>query len=195
MAVGRVPLTPWDRQDESGRWPVRCPQCDEPFGVSAPRFCPHCGTKVGAGPHGTVWSRVGRLLLPLAPLAALAGSFAPWVVVRGLGAAGLWDVYRFGPFAWLWLVGDVGALGVAVGRLMRVPWVLAGWALFGALSCGVGLSGLVFVRVAGTISHVLGVPIPVRLGYGVEIFVAATVLWVALAAQQWAWRTGARLRM
>lgn len=165
---------------------VVCKTCQHPLTEPFFRFCPHCGRTlvVERRPHGLwVWG------WPLAPLLALVGSFAPWVSVRGMGPAGQWNVYHFGPASWLWLVGDIAALGVAVGLArgarMRVPWVIAGWTAFGSLSCGVALSGLVFVKVAGTVSTMLGAPNPIRIAYGTFIFAAATVGWLILAFRGW----------
>lgn len=163
-----------------------CKTCQHPLPEPFFRFCPHCGQPLSEerptrGLEAWCW--------PLAPLLALIGSFTPWVAVRGMGSAGQWNVYHFGPASWVWLVGDIAALGVAVGLALgaqkRVPWVIAGWTAFGALSCGVAMSGLVFVKVAGTVSTMLSAPNPIRIAYGTFIFAVATVGWLILAFRGW----------
>lgn len=147
-------------------------------------FCPHCGRPAASRRRGQSPSPFRGSLGIVAPVVALIGSFAPWLFV-GLRGSVPWNVYHFGWFSALWLIADVAAIiwgfWWTIGKQgPRPTWMLRAWQVLGAMSFGVAVSSIVFVKVAGAVSAILAAPNPVRLGYGSIIFLAATAGWVVL---------------
>ncbi|PSR22620.1 MAG: hypothetical protein C7B45_06075 [Sulfobacillus acidophilus] len=123
----------------------------------------------------------------IVPIVALAATFAPWVTVGVVIKTRQWDAYQVGPYTWLWLVADLAAILVAALSLRkRIPsWMTVAWRILGAVSLGVGVSGVVFVGVSAHVSTLLSAPNPLRLAYGVFVFAIATALWTAMAWSPW----------
>lgn len=149
------------------------------------RFCSHCGHAAGSRPRGTALSSMGSLSA-IVPAVALVGSFTPWLFV-GLRGSVPWNVYHFGWFSALWLVADVSAIvwslwWLVQKELPRPRWMLRAWKVLGAMSFGVAVSSVVFVKVAGAVSAILAAPNPVHLAYGSILFLVATGAWVVLIA-------------
>lgn len=96
-----------------------------------------------------------------------------------------WNVYHFGAGGWAWLAGDILALLIVVwalaGRDHQPRWVWTAWKIFGGLSLGMGLSGFVSVKMAGSVSSLLSVPSPLHQASGVLVFVIAGLGWVLLS--------------
>ncbi len=172
---------------------MACLVCHRTVIGDTPQFCPYCGSPWTVTVSAVLrLVSIGRVILPIV---ALAATFAPWVTVGVVIKTRHWDAYQVGPYTWLWLVADLAAIVVAVLSLRaRIPtWITVAWRILGALSLGVGVSGVVFVGVSAHVSTLLAAPNPLRLAYGVFVFATATALWTATAWTPWLpiWATSA----
>ncbi|MCY0879716.1 MAG: hypothetical protein OWU84_12350 [Firmicutes bacterium] len=115
--------------------------------------------------------------------AALVSVFLPWLDRTVPGPRVPLNAFQLSPLTWAWIVLDV----MVIVGLIRFwskgspPWLNIAWAFLGAVSFGVGLSGLVFLHVAAMVSDDLGAPTPVALAYGSAIFGIISLLWIGLA--------------
>lgn len=164
---------------------MTCLVCHRAIPGEAPQYCPYCGAPwTQAVSPALQLVAISRVVLPLV---ALAATFAPWVTVGVVIRSRQWDAYQVGSYTWLWLGADIAAIVVAVIALgARIPvWLTVGWRILGAVSLGVGVSGVVFVGVSARVSTMLAAPNPLSLAYGVWVFAAATALWTATAWTPW----------
>lgn len=129
------------------------------------------------------WRQAAGITMPV--LAGLA-TFCPWidfVAPDGSHAGQIlqqFSAYGLSPLTWGWLLLDVLVVAAAVVDLVKPQpsWIRWGSVLYAAVSLGVGVSGPGFLEVARKVSNLLQAPNPVRLGYGVYVFGAITLIWV-----------------
>jgi len=107
-----------------------------------------------------------------------------WVTVSPANNQG-WNVYHFGNAGWGWMAGDIVALLVVAAALIRPQsarrWLWTAWKVYGGLSLGMALSGLVFVQMGSTIAGLVNAPNPLALASGVFVFGVGCLLWLALS--------------
>lgn len=131
---------------------------------------------------------ITRILLRMAaPVAAGAASFLPWLTVGVVTRTRHWNAYHMGSLAWLWMAFDAAAivLPVVSSRRKTPIWLTWAWAMLGALSLGVAISGFVLASVSARVSTILSAPNPLSVSYGLDVFLAACVLWCAVGWGPW----------
>jgi hypothetical protein len=119
-------------------------------------------------------------------LVTLIGSLLAWVRVTPLPAGhNGWNVYHFGNAGWGWLAGDIVAIlivALALARPKWTPtWLFTAWKIYGGLSLGMALSGLVFVSMGSTIAGLVNAPNPLTLSSGVFVFGLGCLAWLVLS--------------
>lgn len=139
------------------------------------QFCPACGVRLSQ----SRWSRIYHVGLPL--VAAVA-SFLPWIRI-GLGRhPASWTVYRVSPWAWAWLFVDMVVMAISAwprgGMSYRVVRL---WQLLGAATLSVGITVLLSIGLAKTVSTTLAAPSPVHLSVGLVPFIGIVTVWTILA--------------
>jgi len=162
---------------------IACPRCGNAIVESASRFCPQCGLPLAS--HG---SNIGfwTALRFVPPLVTLVGSLLAWVRVTALPAGhNGWNVYHFGNAGWGWLAGDIVAIFIVALALARPKWtptwLFTAWKIYGGLSLGMALSGLVFVSMGSTIAGLVNAPNPLTLSSGVFVFGIGCLAWLVLS--------------
>ena len=86
------------------------------------------------------------------------------------------------PWAWVWLFVDVAVMAMSAWprggmsyRMMRI------WQLLGVATLSVGVTVLISVGLAKTVSTTLAAPSPVHLSFGLVPFIGIVTAWTILA--------------